>query len=154
MMNTMMNTQPPKHAQINSLLNLLAEQLEISVEMSAKDFSKISEFCLTNLDSVDDLEAYRSELITALQYYDRFTQCSEHIILSLRNLADELTTQHAGSIDIDFSDEIRKIHSLFNQEQADMICKHLHLDSEKEQALLENHWKNTTLSSNNDIDFF
>ena len=153
-MDTQLNAPAPKHANINSLLNLLAEQLEISVAMSAKDFTTISEFCLINLDDISSIESHRSELLTALQYYDRFTQCSEHIILSLRHLACELTTQHAGNVDIDFSNEIKKIHSLFDQEQANNICKHLHLDSAEEQAVLENHWKNTTLSSNGDVDFF
>ncbi len=143
-----------KHADINSLLKLLAEQLEISVDMSSDDFALISDYCLDNLNKPIDIASYHAELIKALQYFDRFNQCAEHVISSLRQLANELSTQEVNSLNIDFTDEIRKIYSIFNEEQAGKICQHLHLSSIEEQQLLESHWKSVKLSKSGHVDFF
>lgn len=146
-----------QYADVHSLLQLLAEQLEVCMDTSSRDFGTIADHCLSSIAEYSEPGLSEKEtLIKALQFYDRNYQCAEHIVASLRHLARAINEENYENIHIDFTQEVKKIYSLFNFDQAEKICQHIHHNDEKsEESLLSNHWmKPSKEGDSGDVEFF
>jgi hypothetical protein len=99
--------------------------LELLIEDSLGDYQCITRFCVEAEieEAACSTSRRKTEVIRALQYYDRSVQRIDHVKNSLQLLATNLRDESWSAIDLDLEAEIGKTNSFLSEVQIGQLYR-------------------------------